>query len=184
MSALVTTKEVITQQGVVIFRRPMPDDSSKLLSLRREALINHPEYFGASEAQSEEKFAEWVGNLIDPNRTDLLPIVIDAQGDLVGMGVIRILSGPKVNHSATINAIYIQPNWRGYGLLLQMLTMFDMWATFKKLHHIKLQVVTTNQSAIRSYQNAGYHIYATDPYVLFVAGKYYDEYLMIKELKY
>lgn len=174
--------EIHTANSIATIRAANSQDTVKLFSLRKKALLDHPTAFGANGLQSEAKYLEWVEGLISADRQYTLPLVVSEVEDLIGMGVIRRGTSPKQAHSAEINAIYLLPEWRGYGLVQALLDTMEAWARSMGVVVIKLQVTTVNFAAIRAYEKAGYKIYATDPMVLYVNKAYLDEYLMVKVL--
>ena len=150
--------EIYTAKNKVTIRAADGQDLVTLMALRKRALLDHPTSFGANGLQSEAKYLEWTEGLISA----------DVEF--------------KQAHSAVINAIYLQPEWRGYGLVQALLKVMEGWASSMGVVVIKLQVTTVNLAASRAYEKAGYKIYATDPMVLFLDGVYLDEYLMMKVL--
>ena len=58
---------------------------------------------------------------------------------------------------------------------------FD-WARSQSVVIVKLAVVTENLPAIKSYQRMGFVTYGTEPRAIFYDGRYYDEYLMYKDV--
>lgn len=172
-----------TDAGQVILRLPQSTDRAKLINLRREGLALHPNHFGMSADLPDEKFQEWANNWLDPMIAQFFPVVCEFDKNIVGMGCIRRNNSPKTSHSATINAVYLSPEWRGKGIMQRIFLRLEAWAIFYNLHHIKLGVTTTNEAAIKMYKKAGFEIYAMDPYSLNVDGNLWNEYLMIKVLK-
>lgn len=171
-----------TAKSKLTIRSVDSQDVVNLISLRKRALLDHPTAFGANGHQPDAKYMEWAEGLISEDRHFNLPLVISDRDDLVGMGVIRRGNSPKQAHSAEIKAIYLLPEWRGMGLVQELIDIMESWARSVGVVVIKLQVTTVNMAGIRAYQKAGYQIYATDPMVLCVNGEYLDEYLMVKIL--
>jgi RimJ/RimL family protein N-acetyltransferase len=171
-----------TPKGEVLLRKATLIDAPKVSELRREALASNPTSFGSSVEQPDRWSFQWAEQLINSPEDYSLLLIAEYQGDMFGMAVIRRPNGTKVSHGSTINSVYLKPEWRGFGIMQQILGQLQQWAMDRRLHFIKLGVTTINESAHRSYLRFGFVDYATEPKDLFFEGNYYDEYLMIKYL--
>lgn len=171
-----------TSQGDILIRQALPTDAKKLSTLRKMALEENPTSFGASVEQPERWSIQWAEDIINKPREINCLLVAEYGEELLGMSLIRRYPGPKEAHGSTINAVFIKKEWRGLGILQQMLLEMEQWAKGLSLKFIKLQVTTHNDKAHQAYLKFGFLDYGIEPMPLYYEGNYYDEYLMIKYL--
>jgi RimJ/RimL family protein N-acetyltransferase len=171
-----------TPKGEVLLRKANLIDAPKVSELRKEALANNPTSFGSSVEQPDRWSIQWAEQLITSPEDFISLVIAEYQGGIIGMAVIHRPNGTKVSHGSKITSVYLKPEWRGFGIMQQILGQLQQWAMDRRLHFIKLGVTTINKSAHRSYLRFGFVDYATEPKDIFFEGNYYDEYLMIKNL--
>jgi putative acetyltransferase len=86
---------------------------------------------------------------------------------------------PRHRHAGDINFIAIHEGHQGKGvgrtLMNAIIDLADNWLNLKRL---SLEVWTTNQPAIRLYENCGFSIEGTHPAYVFTNGVYGDAYSM------
>ncbi len=99
---------------------------------------------------------------------------------MIGMCSIARTNSPKIQHSATIVGMYVQPDWRGFYVAGELVTACIDWAVTQGIKMVKLAVVTTNTSAIRCYVRCGFQIYGIEPHALYYDNVFYDELLMAR----
>jgi ribosomal protein S18 acetylase RimI-like enzyme len=87
----------------------------------------------------------------------------------------------NLSHRAVLFGLYITPKHRNKGIAGMLIKhVIDyVSSTHEQLH---LTVNTTNVSAINLYLKHGFKVYGTLPKALKIGDKYFDEYLMYKEL--
>ena len=90
---------------------------------------------------------------------------------------------PRRRHVGQIG-MGVRDDWQGKGvgsaLMQAMIDLADKWLNLSRL---ELEVYTDNEAAIHLYKKFGFAIYATEPDALLIAGKYYDDYLMVRQLQ-
>jgi len=170
---------MITQldDGIII-RNAAISDAALFRALRLEALENHPTAFGSDYAENILKPPQFWEERLSFNGDEQAIFFAEQNGQLIGMaGIFRSLSKKNL-HSANVFGVYVKPNWRGRQISQILVKACLDWAKLKSITIVKLAVVTSNRSAIHSYEQCGFVIYGKEPKALLVDGIYYDEYLM------
>jgi RimJ/RimL family protein N-acetyltransferase len=173
-----------TPRGSVTIRPIREGDVITYRDLRLEALLNHPEAFGADYeenlAQPESHWVERVRKNVGDGTS--IVFVAEASQTLLGMtGIFQDVSA-KTRHNATIWGVYVRPGWRGLGVADALVSACIDWARKKGVNMAKLAVVTTNAAAIRCYLRCGFSVYGVDPKPIYFGSIYYDELLMVRHL--
>lgn len=171
-----------TVKGNVCIRKAEQEDIAAFSELRRMSLEENPTSFGADISQQATWSEEWASGRINSKFDKSLTILAEINGILVGMATIHRYPPPKADHGAYIVSVFIRSEWRGFGILQAIFSIFEMWAVDLGLVFIKLSVTTTNLAAFTAYKKLGFAVFATEPRVLQVNGIFYDEYWMIKDL--
>lgn len=162
----------------IIIRNAAISDAALFRELRLEALENHPTAFGSDYTENALKPAKFWEERVSFNEDEQAIFFAEKHGQLIGMaGIFRSLSKKNL-HSANIFGVYVRPNWRGHRISQTLVKACLDWAKLKSIIIVKLAVVTSNRSAIHTYQQCGFVMYGKEPKALCVDGIYYDEYLM------
>ena len=165
-------------QRVNLAVRPLTaEDYEALREIRLEALRLHPEAFAADLAQEEVMSKEqWLARLA--SATSFGGFVDDA---LVGIAVFSRSGRPKLAHTGDLGAMYVRESARGSGLAdLLMQTLLAHAAG--EVEQIKLTVNAENARAVKFYERHGFRAIGCIPNSLRVAGRDYDELLMLRVL--
>jgi ribosomal protein S18 acetylase RimI-like enzyme len=83
-------------------------------------------------------------------------------GTLIGSGYARIDPSRhylKHSHHAYCGFMYVDPAFRGQGVNQLIVDALKTWARSKNLTELRLDVYTTNDTAIRAYEKAGFTPY-------------------------
>jgi ribosomal protein S18 acetylase RimI-like enzyme len=88
----------------------------------------------------------------------------------------------KLKHKAKIGAVYVLPEHRKKGIASQLLEAVFKQAKQEKLMQLALVCIKDNEPALKLYQRHGFEIYGISPKEFQIDGKYYDAYLMMKNL--
>lgn len=142
-------------------------------ALRLLALGESPQAFGASH--DEERYL--------PRRVwrERLAYMTFAAHDhhLIGMIGCRAGAAKKSSHVAEISGLYVRPYARGRGIASQLLqTVLGEAKHCLLCSKVTLNVVTTQESAIRLYQRFGFYLVGTLKKETCVDGVFYDEHVM------
>ena len=157
-------------------RRINECDLEDFRRVRLEALLLHPEAFGASYEDWSQKPAQFFAEKL---RTNYVFGGFDLHGRLQGMIGLSYSTSPKLSHVATIWGMYVRTGMRGSGLSSGLMEAALEAASSVKT--VKLSVVTTNQAAYALYRSYGFTEWATDTAALYANGLFYDEYMMRRD---
>lgn len=155
-------------------RRLRSSDAAAFRALRLEALEKHPEAFGSSwedeQQRSESRFAEWLehGHVIGGLASDQT---------LAGMVGLSRPQAQKTRHTASIWGMYVSPAARGSGLARALLDA-AVAAADPSVKSLRLSVEAENHAAIRLYEAAGFTRWALEREALKVGDVFHDEILM------
>lgn len=146
--------------------------------LRLEALQISPENFGSS--YDEE--LNWSDT--DFQKTFNTSYIFGAFLDknLVASVGYYCLNLLKTKHRGIIWGMYTQPKHQGKGIARALIQTVVAHAVSRVIQ-LHLTCVTTNFGAIAFYQKQGFKIYGTEPRALKIEDRFFDEYLMILDLK-
>jgi len=159
-------------------RRLRGDDASSFREIRLEALVSHPEAFGASWEDEQNKSLESIADRLEQGY--VLGGISDG-GVLTGIIGLSKSTAVKTQHIGSIWGMYVRPVARGSGLSRQLVAaIIDEVGT--TLRSLRLCVVSSNQAAIRLYKSMGFEEWAVEVDALKVDDRYYDELLMRLEI--
>jgi ribosomal protein S18 acetylase RimI-like enzyme len=133
-------------------RRVRPDEWQALRDLRLRALRADPEAFGESLAVATERSdADWQTRA---DSADHASFVADAGHGLIGM----VVGGPAPDRPgiAAVYGMWVAPEARGQGIGAALLDAVEDWAHSAGYTFIGLGVTTSNEPAIRLYEQKGY----------------------------
>lgn len=157
-------------------RRLGAEDAEMYRTIRLESLILHPEAFGSS--YEEEKEAP-----VEKYRASLPAVYTFGafeNGSLVGVVTLFPEGKRKMEHRASIYAMYVSKSVRGKGVGKQLVEAAIAQAReLGRIEQIHLQVVTSNESAIRLYSSLGFEVYGLEKRALRIGDTYYDEELRV-----
>ena len=147
-------------------------------SIRLELLKNNPTNFGSSfEQESQFPNEHWEKRLKNSNAT-----TIGAYDGYEIIGICVIIENPrlKMKHKAILNSMYVVPAYRGKGVSKGILITAFQYLIDRDVEIFNLSVVSTNETAIKLYQNAGFVKEGSEKKAIKYNGKYYDLVLMQK----
>ena len=174
-------KSIETSHGTIVIREASMADAEQFRDLRLYALQESPTSFSSDyQTNLNHPLEYWQNRLRDTE--EAVTFFAEQEHRLIGMSGIACGYSSKTKHSATIYSVFIHPEWRGFRIAKALLETCIEWARSKEVNIVKLGVNATNTSAIRCYRRCGFTIYGTEPNALLYEGRYYDEYLMFKEL--
>ena len=161
---------------VFTIRRITENDLDVFRELRLEALRLHPEAFGASYGECNQKPMQFFAEQL---RTSHIFGGFDIHNSLQGMIGASSSSLLKLSHVANIWRMYVRAEKRGSGLSAGLMNAALEAASSAKT--VKLSVVTTNRAAYALYRSFGFKEWATDADALCVDGVFHDEFLMRRD---
>ena len=163
-------------------RRLRPGDTAALVSLRREALENHPLAFGASIGDDRGLSAEFVRTALADDQEQ----AVFGQFEGTSLtGMVGVMREPKVKrrHRALIWGMYVAPHARergvGRGLLEAAIAHARAWPGVDQVH---LSVTDTAVPARKLYEAAGFRSWGREPLALSWEGRFVDELHFVLDL--
>ncbi|MEK9197106.1 MULTISPECIES: GNAT family N-acetyltransferase [Bacillales] len=156
------------------------EDAQVYQSLRLRALQTNPEAFGSTYEREVAFTQEMVEERIRATEDSYGLGAFDEKGEL--LGVVRFVreTGMKEKHKGTIYGMYVAPETRGQGVGKALLQeVISRAKDFEGVEQIRLQVVSTNESAKKLYQSLGFETYGVEPRALLHNGQYLDEDMMV-----
>ena len=173
-----------TPHGPLRLRPFVLEDLDRYRALRLEALQRHPEVYGGDHdteaAQSDGDWQARAARMLNADNQAMF--VAEDDGKLVGMTGIFRGHAPKLSHTATIYSVYVRASWRGSRITDHLIQLCLDWARPLGVNMVYLAVITQNSSAIRCYARCGFSVYGLQPAVIFHAGQYHDELLMMRRI--
>ncbi|HAT2049070.1 TPA: GNAT family N-acetyltransferase [Legionella pneumophila] len=146
--------------------------------IRLSALKHSPESFGSSYDE-ELQWADADFQSVLSNGYVLGAFVGDL---LVSCAGFYILNSLKSKHRGVLWGMYTRPEYRGKRIATTLIqAMIQHAKTYVTQLH--LTCVTSNHTARAFYENQGFRIYGTEPKALKINNIFYDEYLMVLDLK-
>lgn len=174
-------RPLTTHHGTLTLRAIRPDETPKLVALRKEAVTLHPTIFGGTPEETEAvDWAERVSH--GTGEGDQLICVVEHQRQFVAMAGIFRNSSVKTRHAAFIWGVYVKPLYRGARLVDALVNACVEWAGGKGVTIVRLTVVVSNDKAIAAYRRCGFETTGREVASLLWEGSEYDEYLMVKRL--
>lgn len=149
-------------------------------SIRLELLDNNPSYFG-SDYDSESKFPDqtWKDRL---TKDTVKTYGIFSNTDLCGICVLVFSPRNKMKHVATLNSMYIRPEFQRKGLAKKLIEKILEDLSSMEIKRLNLSVVSENNKAISMYENLGFVTYGLEPETIKFNNKYFDLILMTKDI--
>lgn len=163
---------------IVNIRRLGVDDVEAFREIRLEAVKSHPDAFaGDYENEVARDSSRWKDKLA---KTEFYGAECD--GQLIGLiGYFRF-EGRKMAHGGKIISMYVRPDFRGRQVG-RTLIAYVVARARDEIEQLFLCCVTVNYAAYTLYQRMGFVTYGTEPRILKVGDTYYDEYLMVKDMR-
>jgi RimJ/RimL family protein N-acetyltransferase len=170
-----------TPRGPVVIRPTREEDAESYRELRLEAIRTNQTAFTTDYETNLARPREWWVELMRGSARGVIQVA-DASGTIVGMSGIYRSDTPKTDHNGIIWGVYVEPAWRGLGIVDALLSACCHWARAGGLPIVKLSAVATNL-AIRAYLRNGFSIYGVEPDAVRWQGVSYDELLMYRRLE-
>jgi RimJ/RimL family protein N-acetyltransferase len=146
--------------------------------IRLEALLNFPNSFLSTYQQEFDLTdQEWVNKI---NNNMIFGYFIDNQ--IVGIIGLNLETNPKINHTATIFGMYLNPAYQGKNIASELLNHVKKIAKNHRVSQIYLGCNAENIRAVNFYKKSGFKIYATKPNYIKINDKFCDDLMMMVEV--
>ena len=170
--------------GMLILRSLDPQDAQETLRVIKKASGETP-YMLRYEDEwtiTPEKEREVLADMQNAPKALMLGAFVG--GRLVGVGNFRpVHPGDRARHRAGVGISILKSHW-GMGIGTAMMHAMIDAAKTTALEQLELDVVSTNESAIRLYERCGFVEYGRHPRMMkYRDGTYADTLLMMLELR-
>jgi RimJ/RimL family protein N-acetyltransferase len=159
-------------------RQLTTDDWQAWKALRLEGLADAPEAFSSSYEEEQQ----WSDERFIQTLKSNIVFGVFIQNKIVGTAAFYSMHTIRTRHKGCLWGMYIQPEHRGKGFAGELLKTIISYAK-SHTHQLHLTVATINTPGIHLYQKFGFQIYGTEPNAVKIDTAFYDEYLMVLELK-
>lgn len=155
------------------------EDAQAYYDLRIEALKDSPDAFATRlEDAIQRPISKTAENLALENAVTFGAF---QDGQLQGNVTLVRNKAPKLEHRASVVAVYVTPNARGNGLASRLMReLLHYAAKWHGLERLDLMVASENLPAITLYEQMGFEKYGTEINSMKTSEKYIDENLMVK----
>jgi RimJ/RimL family protein N-acetyltransferase len=139
-----------------VVRRVTAADTAQARALRLEMLADAPlaflERIDEAAARPHAQFRTRLMERVSGNTSAVF--VADAGDRLVGQA--GGFAPPGGSRTTLVFAVYVSPQWRGTGLLSELVAAVAAWSRRAGRPVLELEVITGNHRAIRAYQRLGF----------------------------
>lgn len=155
------------------------EDAQVYYELRIEALRYCPDAFAARlEDAIQRPVSKTAESLALENAITFGAL---NEGELLGNVTLVRNTTPKLEHRASVVAVYVTPGARGNGVASQLMQeLLQFAANWQGLERLDLMVASENLPAIGLYEQLGFEKYGTEIKSMKTPEKYIDEDLMVK----
>lgn len=154
-------------------------DSACFQRLRLAALHDTPSAFTTSLSAEQALTPTQCHDRIDGPSLSCVWGAWDAHGTLVASTGLMHQTLDKVQHKATLFAVYVAPASRGAGLARQLVQAMIAYARSQpQLQQLLLSVTASNRTAHQLYLSLGFTEYGREPRAILTAEGWHDQILM------
>jgi len=157
-------------------------DSAQYKSLRLEALQNNPEAFSSSYKEEIDIPIQQTEIRLNAEHSYTIGAFINKK--LVGVATLVVETKKKIQHRATIFAVYVYPKHRNVGIANKLLAeLIKKAKSLPRVEQIYLTVTASNLPAKKLYHSIGFETYGIEKRALKIEDTYYDDELMVLFIK-
>lgn len=149
-------------------------DAADFRAIRLEALAHHPCAFAATVEEEVGQTLDEVAQRLA--QTAVFGAFVD--GDLAGTAGFVAPGIAKKRHKGVLWGVYVRERMRGRGLGRTLVDRVIRHAR-AEVEQLHATVVVTNRPALGLYRSLGFRTYGIEPRGLKVAGRYFDQELMV-----
>lgn len=163
------------------FRPLRADEWEAFQVLRLRSIADMPEAIYPTYAEESSRTPDQIRARI--TETDH-QVVFGAyqHGDLVGIAGLRREALAQVAHKGVLWGVFVHPDRRGGGIARRLLLALFDHARRAGVRQVHLNVNVDNPRAGGLYRSMGFDTYGREPDAMQVAGRFYDEDLMVLRL--
>jgi ribosomal protein S18 acetylase RimI-like enzyme len=159
--------------------RPLDHDEWEAFhTLRLRSIADMPEAIYPTYAEESSRSPEQIRARITETEHQVVFGAYRA-GKLIGIAGLRREALAQVAHKGVLWGVFVHPEWRQGGVARRLLQALFDYARGAGVRQIHLNVNVDNPRAAGLYRSMGFEAYGREPSAMQVAGRYYDEYLMV-----
>lgn len=165
-------------------RSPETSDADKMIAYLKataaetEYGLSYPEEMNFTTKDEEDFIANYAAD-----KGSIMITVFDGESLVGNASLSCVMERKKTLHRATFGMAILESEW-GQGLGKKILTELIKFAKEAGYEFLELEVASTNHKAVELYKKLGFSVYGERPCSLKLRnGEYYDELLMMLELK-
>jgi RimJ/RimL family protein N-acetyltransferase len=158
-----------------VVRRLGRDDAASYQAIRLESLKLHPAAYAATYDSAAAKPDDYWADAAER----MVLFGAFAGDDLVGLAGYFRSTGEKERHRGWLVQMYVKDAMRGTGCAMALVDAVVAHARTEVLE-LHLGVWDENPAAIRFYEKAGFHIFATDPRAYYWDGRFWGDHSMVR----
>ena len=145
-------------------RRIVANDWRLYRDIRLAALAESPDSFGSTLAREVAYAdADWQARVLASAETPTQAIFV-AQGDDAWLGMVGVYPDPEVEPDARLWGMWVAPAARGGLFAGELIATACEFAQSYGANGVRLNVLTTNERAVRLYARHGFATIATEPF--------------------
>ncbi|WP_314585204.1 nucleotidyltransferase family protein [Paenibacillus terrigena] len=172
-----------TASKTIHIRQLQKTDVEAFTDLRLEGLRLYPEYFGESLEEAMKNPMEKIRSKIVSTSDRFVLGAWTEEQELVGVIGFYRESGVKFRHKGVLWGMYVTPSEQGQSIGRTLLKQAIVHArNIVGLEQLNLTIVTTNQTARRLYEKAGFQLYGQEARAMRWNDLYWDEDYMCLQL--
>lgn len=138
----------------VVYREADLKDLETLLEFE-QGIIEYERMFDKN-LKDNTRYYPLKGMLLDPNIAIKVATVND---EIIGSGYAKINDAKPYHKNVKyvyLGFMYLKPNYRGLGIIQNLIDDLKLWAKSKNILEIRLEVYSDNTSAIKAYEKNGF----------------------------
>jgi ribosomal protein S18 acetylase RimI-like enzyme len=168
----------------MIIRKLTENDATSLWKLRLYALETDPISFGESPEELQKTTVEEYRSRLRLGATANFVFGAFEGETMVAMTGFYREAAVKRRHKGWIWGVFVSPSARGKGLGRALLAkVIETAKVLPGIRCLLLTVSTTQQAAIKLYEDLGFRSFGTEPQALMVGERFVDEHHMILEFE-
>lgn len=152
-------------------------DFDSYFALRLESLRNFPHMYATDADDWQKAPREVIEKHLTKSESDEFPILGAWDGDdLVGLVGLQPDFRPTVKHKATLWGVYVKEPYRRQGIGSHLIgTAIEMAKEKEALKQLRAVVNTTNGTAVRLFERAGFEQFGLERRAKFFDGAFHDQ---------